>query len=164
MMCGRRGLTLIETLVVMAAVLLLASVSMGTYRALEGARARNAAEQIASLMRRVVQVAWAERAPHRIVFAPGTGTVRVERWDGSAWREATGGIVPDWLYRAGALPNGVIVESNTYPGNVFLAHPYALSGIAQLSASTTPGQVTVRSPGGTSLTVESGEQGDIRVR
>lgn len=143
-----RGATLVELLVALALIALVASLSWGAYRATAGARVRGAAEQVASLLRRVGQAAWAERTPYRVVFAPGSGAIRVERWSGAAWVEARGAVVPDWLAAAGLLPAGCTVVSVSYPGATFLAHPLTLDATAQASLATTQGQVVLQAPGG----------------
>jgi len=155
---------LTELLVALAIMALVAAAGYAQYRATEGARVKAAAEQVATLLRRVGQAAWTERTPYRVVFTPGSGAVRVERWAGSAWVEARGAIVPDWLVGSGMLPAGATVAWTTYAGGVFVAHPYTLGGVGQVSASTTAGQVALRGPGGAQLIVETNAAGGARVR
>jgi Tfp pilus assembly protein FimT len=155
---------LTELLVALAIMALVAVAGYAQYRATEGARVKAAAEQVATLLRRVGQAAWTERTPYRVQFSPGSGSIRVERWAGSAWVEARGAIVPDWLVGGGMLPAGATAAWTTFPGDVFLAHPYTLGGAGQVSVSTTAGQVALRGPGGAQLVVETSAAGEVTVR
>lgn len=159
-----RGVTLVELLVALALIGLVASLGWGATRAIAGARVRGAAEQVASLLRRVGQHAWTERTPYRVVFTPGSAAIRVERWSGSAWVDARSAVLPDWLTGGGLLPAGCTVVSVSYPGAVYLAHPLTLDAAAQASLATTPGQVVVQAPGGAQLIVETTAAGEVIVR
>jgi Tfp pilus assembly protein FimT len=155
---------LTELLVALAIMALVAVAGYAQYRATEGARVKGAAEQVATLLRRVGQAAWTERTPYRVVFTPGGGAVRVERWSGGAWVEARGAIVPDWLVVSGLIPAGASVAWTTFPGDAYLAHPYTLGGTGQVGVSTTAGQVALRGPGGAQLVVETSAAGEVTVR
>lgn len=159
-----RGVTLAELLIVLAIITMVAVVGYAQHRATEGGRVKGAAEQVATLFRRVSQVAWTERTSYRVTFYRGSGSIRVERWTGSSWVEARGAVVPDWLATSGMVPAGAYVAWTTFSGDVFLAHPMAFGSTGQVSVSTTAGQLAVRGPGGAQLLVETSAAGDARVR
>lgn len=154
---------LVELVVAFAVLAVVAVAGYAQHRATEGARVKAGAEQLASLLRRVGEVAWSERTPCRVVFTRGTATVRIESWTDSTWVDAAAQVLPDYLRAGGLLPAGATVVWTTYASDVFMAHPLSLAATGQVAVSTTAGQVAVRSPGGAQLLVTTTSAGEVTV-
>jgi prepilin-type N-terminal cleavage/methylation domain-containing protein len=170
MVTARRGVTLVELVVVLGLVATLAVAGYAQQLAGAGARAKASAEGVASLMQRVTLLAFSQNRPYRILFTVGSGALTVQYLSSSnAWVDGTSQTAPSWLQTQPVITGGTIVASTTFANNRWVASPIGsldVNGatVGGVSTSTTAGTVVLQTTaGGATLKVISTAAGRITI-
>jgi type II secretion system protein H len=129
----KRGVTLVELIVVMAIIAIGAAFvapNIGAW--IPNYRLRSATRDVTSALRTAQMKAIANNTPYHVSFDPGAGSfiLQYRHTDGVTWLDDA---------VAQTLPSGVLISGITFPGNNALFNPNSTSSTGSITLTNTKG-------------------------